>query len=337
MGIDDLIKIYNNIYKLRCSKARISKEMKKMIEMSVYVRHTIWLLIISLVLGGCAASLPPLPAPTLTEQSPLQVQGLAEKQQELVSTAYVIGAGDVLRTNVYDHPDLSQEFTVAADGSLLYPLIGPVQAGGMTVRQLEEHVAQRLADGYVVNPQVTVTLVQYKSQLVYVLGAVKTPGPYALQRPTMFLEEILSEVGGPTPEAGLDVIVVRAAERGQAGVGQSGGLSSSSASTMRVDLTKLLAGDLSQRIEVRQGDTISVPNGTFFYVSGEVIRPGRYRLEQDTTVLKAITVAGGLTKFAVRKHAIVHRVVDGQRHTFEARLEDLLQTEDVVEVPTSLF
>jgi polysaccharide export outer membrane protein len=188
----------------------------------------------------------------------------------------------------------------------------------------------------VVNPQVTVTLVQYKSQQVYVLGAVKTPGPYALQRPVMFLEEILAEVGGPTPEAGLEVIVVRGADKGEAGGGQPGG-SFVPASTTRVDLPKLLAGELSQRIEISHGDIISVPNGTFFYVSGEVIRPGRYRLEQDTTVFKAITVAGGLTKFAARKQAIVHRVVDGQRRAFQARMEDLLQAEDVLELPTSLF
>jgi polysaccharide export outer membrane protein len=272
-------------------------------------------------------------------QAPLQVPewAEAEKPDKLGSTVYTIGAGDVLRTNVYDHPDLSQEFTVSADGSLLYPLIGTVPAGGMTVRQLEEHIAQRLADGYVVNPQVTVTLLQYKSQQVYVLGAVKTPGPYALQRPSMFLEEILSEVGGPTPEAGLEVIVVRGADRGEAGGGQPGGGSSGPATTTRVDLPKLLAGELSQRIEVRHGDVISVPNGTFFYVSGEVIRPGRYRLEQDTTVFKAITVAGGITKFAARKQAIVHRVVDGQRRAFQARMEDLLQAEDVLEIPISLF
>jgi polysaccharide export outer membrane protein len=260
----------------------------------------------------------------------------AEQPNQLARSVYTIGAGDVLRTNVYDHPDLSQEFTVSADGSLLYPLIGTVQAGGMTVRQLEEHLAQRLADGYVVNPQVTVTLVQYKSQQVYILGAVKTPGPYALQRPTMFLEEILSEVGGPTPEAGLEVIVVQGSERGEAGGRQPGGPSGANATT-RVDLAKLLAGELSQHIEIRQGDTILVPSGTFFYVSGEVIRPGRYRLEQDTTVFKAITVAGGLTKFAARKQTIVHRVVDGQRRAFQARMEDLLQAEDVLEIPVSLF
>lgn len=304
----------------------------------MYTKHLLWLFVISLVLWGCAPSLPPLPAPTLTAQAPLQIPGLpeAEKSNKLAGTVYTIGAGDVLRTNVYDHPDLSQEFTVSADGSLLYPLIGTVQAGGMTVRQLEEHIAQRLADGYVVNPQVTVTLMQYKSQQVYVLGAVKTPGPYALKRPVMFLEEILAEVGGPTPEAGLEVIVVRGADKGGAGGGQPGG-SFVPASTTRVDLPRLLAGELSQRIEISHADIISVPNGTFFYVSGEVIRPGRYRLEQDTTVFKAITVAGGVTKFAARKQAIVHRVVDGQRRAFQARMEDLLQAEDVLEIPVSLF
>jgi polysaccharide export outer membrane protein len=132
-------------------------------------------------------------------------------------------------------------------------------------------------------------------------------------------------------------MVVRAAAEEMKGGGQPGGLSPDSASTLRVDLAKLFAGEVSQRIEIRHGDVIYLPEGAFFYVSGEVTRPGRYRLERDITVFKAVTLAGGPTKFAARKHAVVHRVINGQRRTFQARMEDLLQAEDVLEIPTSLF
>ena len=114
--------------------------------------------------------------------------------------------------SVYDNPDLSQEVTIEADGAFSYPLIGRVQAAGLPVRQLESLLAKRFAEGYLVSPQVGVTVTQHKSQQVYVMGAVKTPGPYPLQRQTTLLE-VLSAAGGPTPEAGFEVILTHAADK----------------------------------------------------------------------------------------------------------------------------
>jgi polysaccharide biosynthesis/export protein len=290
-------------------------------------------LVLVLGIGGCASSLPPLPAPA--ERPPLS--GMGEEQRQAPTMGYVLGAGDVLRVSIYDNPDLSQEVTIEADGAFSYPLIGRVQAAGLPVRQLENLLAQRFADGYLVSPQVAVTVTQHKSQQIYVMGAVSKPGPYALQRQTTLLEA-LSAAGGPTPDAGFEVILTHAADKQALSSGTSPiSAAANGQSAMRVSLEQLMAGGVPQQITLQDGDVIYVPAGAFVYVSGEIQHPGRIRLEKDTTIQKAVTLSGGFTKFAATKSMTVQRMVDGKRREFQAGPNDLLQAEDVVVVRPSLF
>ena len=296
-------------------------------------RALIGCLVLALGIGGCASSLPPLPAPT--ERPPLS--GVGEGQRQVPTMGYTLGPGDVLRVSVYDNPDLSQEVTIEADGAFSYPLIGRVQAAGLPVRQLEGLLAQRFADGYLVSPQVGVTVTQHKSQLVYVIGAVKTPGSYPLQRQTTLLE-VLSAAGGPTPEAGSEVILTHAVDK-QALPSSTPSVSAAANGqpAMRVSLEQLMAGGVPQRISLQDGDVVYVPLAAFVYVTGEILRPGRYRMESDTTIQKAVTLAGGFTKFAATKSMTVQRMINGKRQDFQASLNNLLQAEDVVVVRPSLF
>lgn len=290
-------------------------------------------LVLVLGIGGCASSLPPLPAPA--ERPPLS--GMGEAQRQAPTMEHTLGPGDVLRVSVYDNPDLSQEVTIEADGAFSYPLIGRVQAAGLPVRQLESLLAQRFAEGYLVSPQVGVTVTQHKSQQVYVMGAVKAPGPYALQRQTTLLEA-LSAAGGPTPEAGFEVILTHAADKQALSSGTSAGSAAANGQpVMRVSLEQLMAGGVPQPITLQDGDVIYVPEGAFVYVTGEIQRPGRVRLEKDTTIQKIVTLSGGFTKFAATKSMTVQRMVNGKRREFQAGLNDLLQAEDVVVVHPSLF
>jgi polysaccharide biosynthesis/export protein len=295
-------------------------------------RALIGCLVLALGIGGCA-SMPPLPAPV--ERPPLS--GMGEGQQQTPPMGDTLGPGDVLRVSVYDNPDLSQEVTIGPDGAFSYPLIGRVQVAGLPVRQLESLLTKRFADGYLVSPQVGVTVTQHKSQQVYVMGAVGKPGPYALQRQTTLLEA-LSAAGGPTPDAGFEVILTHAADQ-QAPPSGTAKVSAAANGqpAMRVSLEQLMAGGVSQRITVQDGDVVYVPVAAFVYVTGEIQHPGRYRLEKDTTIQKAVTLAGGFTKFAATKSMTVQRMVDGKRLDFQASPNDLLQAEDVVVVRPSLF
>src|ERR1700694_3068873 len=88
-------------------------------------------------------------------------------------TDYVVGPQDVLTITSYDQADLSGKFTLEADGTFTYPLIGRVKAGGLTLRALEESLKNRLRDeGYFNNPQITVSVETYKSQKIFVVGEV---------------------------------------------------------------------------------------------------------------------------------------------------------------------
>jgi polysaccharide biosynthesis/export protein len=90
-------------------------------------------------------------------------------------------------------------------------------------------------------------------------------------------------------------------------------------------------------IGIASGDTIYVPTAGYVFVSGQVERPGQYRLERGTTVQRAITLAGGFTKFAATSRLRVKRSIAGKPQEFQAQLDDRLQAEDILIVPESVF
>ena len=163
-------------------------------------------------------------------------------------------------------------------------------------------------------------------------GAVKAPGVQTLKRHTTLLE-LLAAAGGPTPEAGAEVMLARA----QAQEARSPDQSTRRTEALRVNLEQLLAGEVPQRLEIAPGDTVYIPKGAFFFISGEVQKPGRYPLERETTVAKALILAGGPSKFAATKRATVQRFVQGQRLEYSAEMQDILQADDILVIPQSIF
>src|ERR1700704_1739574 len=134
-------------------------------------------LLVPLVL--CASALAPA-----TAQAPLD-------SRPSPATNYVVGAQDMLTITSYDQADLSGKFTVEADGTFTFPLIGRVKAGGLTLRALEDALKTRLKDeGFFRNPQVTVAVETYKSQKIYVIGEVRVPGAVPLSGDMTLVEAI---------------------------------------------------------------------------------------------------------------------------------------------------
>lgn len=238
-----------------------------------------------------------------------------------------LGPEDKLRITVYEHDDLSQEVTLASDGGFAFPLIGKVQASGMMVEQLEQYLKKELGKDYIVDPQLSVTMLESRNRHVYVLGAVRTPGVYPLKHNASVLE-LLTQAGDVTEDASWYAWYVPA----NAAAGSNG-----QARGTRIDLDKLKSGAIGQSIRVQNGDTIHVPPGHFVFVTGEVQNPGRYPLKRNTTVDQAIILAGGFTRFASRKKVRVRRMVGGEPKEYSARSSDRLQNEDVIVVPESIF
>ncbi|MBI5115659.1 polysaccharide biosynthesis/export family protein [Candidatus Poribacteria bacterium] len=255
---------------------------------------------------------------------------------------YVLGPGDSLKITVWGHDDLTRSVQISEEGNFSYPLIGKVHADGLSVSQVEQEITGRLSGKYLINPQLTIVVEEFKSKQVFVLGEVggpqghgKGPGAYPLTGHTSLIE-VLSAAGGLTPEAGSEVIVVRpsANERVK---GPLLPQESGAAKITKLNVKRLLGGDATQNIFLEDGDTVYIPPAQYFFVSGQVKSPGRYVLEPDTTVLKAITMAGGFTEIASVKRTKILREENGARSEKRVQMTDSVNGQDVIIVPESFF
>jgi polysaccharide export outer membrane protein len=248
-------------------------------------------------------------------------------------TDYRVGAQDVLTITSYDQADLSGKFTVEADGTFTFPLIGRVKAGGLTLRALEDSLKTRLKDeGFFRNPQVTVAVETYRSQKIYVIGEVRSPGSYPLSG-DMSLVEAIARAGSTLPSASGEAIIVHAPP------GATGpSVPSQGANTETVDLRALQNGAGTLNIVLRDGDTISVLRAESVYVLGQVKNPNAYALQQkNTTVLQALSLAGGVTDRGSMSRIKLTRIVKGDKKELKVKLTDIVQPGDTIFVNDRLF
>lgn len=237
---------------------------------------------------------------------------------------YIVGERDVVRITVYDNPDLTTVARVSGEGTILFPLIGEVKVSGLTIPQIAKKIADLLSDGYIVNPQVIVFIEEFRSKKVTIIGEVSKPGLYELPGQTTLLE-LLSKAGGLTKDSGDKAIVKRKSIQGE--------------QTLSVNLRQLIErGDTSIDVTLQDGDSIYIPKAGFFYVTGEVKKPDAYKFEEGTTVIKAVTMAGGFTDKAATKRIRIKRKEDGKEVLLErVGFDDLIKPDDVIIVPESFF
>jgi polysaccharide export outer membrane protein len=242
---------------------------------------------------------------------------------------YIIGAQDVLLIQVFDQPDLGGRYTIEADGTFSFPLIGRVKAAGLSLRAFEAELKKKLSPDYFRNPQITVAVEQYRSQRVFVIGEVRTPGPVILTG-GMTLVEALSRAGSTIPSASGEVLVVRPPNQGAA--------EGATAEFLRANLGDLEGGALEQNIELRDGDQIYVTRAESLYVFGQVRQPGAYSIQKETTtVLQALSLAGGTTEHAAMNRIKIIRIVKGETKEIKVKLADVVQPGDTIIVPERYF
>jgi len=272
-----------------------------------------------------------------TPGSPLAEQtGQASPAQPATAgpTDYRVGPQDVLTIAVFNEPDLSGPFTIDSDGTLTYPLLGRIKVEGETLREIQEQLTKLLGESYLVNPQVSVEIRDYRSQSVYVLGEVRSPGIIRLAG-NMTLIEVLIQAGSVTSAAGNELQIVR-----QKGERKIGGpvlaTDSVDVEVTYVDLRDIQSGRLSQ-VVLRDGDTVFVPKAATFFVDGEVRSPGSYTWQRGLNVQQAIALAGGLTDRGSRGRLKVLRQVDGKRLEVDVTEGDLVQPADTLVVGRRFF
>jgi len=238
-----------------------------------------------------------------------------------------IGPRDLLQVTVFQQPDLTQEIRVSEDGFIYLPLVGAVKAAGFSPDGLAKDLTERYRE-YLLNPQITVFVREYVKReiAVSVVGEVARPGLHKFPEHSTLLE-VVSQVGGLTKESGERIVVLRPVERD--------GVRDADAIIVRVQELFSPEGMIAQN----DGDTVNVPRADQFFVFGEVVHPGSYKLEKGTTVdvLKAIGLAGGFTDKASRRGVRITREKDGVKETFKVDLDAEVRADDVVIVPESFF
>ena len=242
-----------------------------------------------------------------------------------------IGPRDLLQITVYQQADLSQEIRVSEDGFVYLPLVGAVKAAGFSPDGLARDLSERYRE-YLLDPQITVFVKEFQLReiAVSVVGEVARPGFFKFPEHATHLE-VVSQVGGLTKESGERIIVLRPVVRD--------GVPDADALIVRVQDLFSPEGMTTKNFELLEGDTVNVPRADQFFVFGEVVRPGSYKLEKGSTinVLKAIGLAGGFTDKAARKGIRLTRERDGVKETLKVDLDTEVRADDVVIVPESFF
>jgi polysaccharide export outer membrane protein len=150
----------------------------------------------------------------------------------------------------------------------------------------------------------------------------------------MTLIEALARAGSTLPSASGEIAIVRPAP------GTSGPAlptAGSESEILRARIRDLESGSRNQNIELRDGDTIFVPRAESVYVFGHVKNPGAYGVQKNTTVLQALSLAGGLTENAAMNRIQIIRIENGQKRELKVKVTDKVRAEDTIIVPQRYF
>jgi polysaccharide biosynthesis/export protein len=252
---------------------------------------------------------------------------------------YVVGPNDTLAITVYEQPQLSGKFMVQPDGTFAFPLLGRVKVGGLSVQAIENDMRERLARGYLKNPQVSVTVDQYRSQQIFIIGEVRQPGSLQFTG-TMTMVEALARVGSMTDNAGTEALIVRQAPGAQpldAAALKRAQEAKDDGNVIRVNLQTLQTGILAENVTLRGGDTIFVPRAESVFISGHVGTPGAYGVRKGMTVRQALALAGGVTDRGSTRRVQIVRKVDGKERTIDVDLQQEVQPGDTIVVRERFF
>lgn len=246
-----------------------------------------------------------------------------------------IGPNDLLAIAVYEAPEFTRTVRVSEEGWIRLPMVEePIPVAGLFPHEVERRLAQVLERAQLlVDPVVTVTVVEYHSRPVSVVGAVNRPLTFQAETPVTLLEAI-AQAGGLRPDAGPEILVVRK-QQGPAGEPVE--------ITLRVPVKELLAGTQpGLNLTLEGGEQVRVPEAGKVYVVGNVKRPGAYPVvdPEGASVLKVLALCEGLAPYA-SKQAYIYRKdpATGTKHEIEIALADIMQRKqpDVPLQPDDIF
>jgi polysaccharide export outer membrane protein len=259
----------------------------------------------------------------------IRIPDLIDAPSEVISARASASPGAV--PSMAGTPTFAQGMRVSASGDITVPHLGQVKADGLTPTELEAELARRLVQRAILRaPQVSVSVVEYRSRVVAVVGAVERPGVFPVTRPGATVSDLIWAAGGPRSDAGRLVQLMP-------GTG-SGTLDRGTGAPVRLDLETLLnspGGVGRDAIPVRAGDVISLGPAGSVQVQGWVEKPGAYTVTRGLRLSGVVAAAGGPHFAADRQHAEILRVLGtGQAQRIVVDLDAVAQgqTPDVVMV-----
>lgn len=243
------------------------------------------------------------------------------------ATEPVLGPGDLVKITVFQNPDLTVDNgRISESGQINFPLIGSVGLGGLTVSAGEQKIAKMLRDGgFVLRPQVTISVATIRSSVVSVLGMVTRPGRYPIEVVGTKVSEMVAQAGGVAPGGG-DIVNLSGTRDGKP-------------IKLDIDLPAILqSGRTELDLPVQNGDILYVDRAPTAYIYGEVQKPGQFRVERGMSLMQALAQAGGLTQRGTERGIKLHRRdASGKVVITEPKMNDPVQRDDVYYVKESLF
>jgi len=224
----------------------------------------------------------------------------------------LIGPGDLLHIQVVDTPELEQHPRVTDAGEVPLAGVGSVKVSGLTPSAAATVIQDRLVAAHYMNhPQVLVSIDQFATQSISILGEVKAPGAYPIATPRSILD-VLALAGGLGAAADRNILVERHGD---------------AAHPIHYNFSNDAGRAIADQVLVDPGDTVVVPKAGIVYVLGDVNHPGGYAMvnnESKLTMLEALALAGGLTKTAKQGHArLIRKAADGTFTDRELSVGDL--------------
>lgn len=160
---------------------------------------------------------------------------------------YTLGPDDVIQLDVMRHPEFSGTYPINMEGKLQYKFVGDIDVNGLTKKELEEKL-KSIISNFVISPEINISILEYRSKVIYVLGEVGAPGKYYMRSENIPVREAVVQAGLPTLSAAMRRCRLITPDK------------NGRAKTKSVDLYSILyGGDLKRNIDMRPGDVLYVP------------------------------------------------------------------------------
>ena len=313
-----------------------------------HAQRFLWSLASLLQLAGVSSLLFFEPSYCFAAEEAPSVQQTVVPVPNQASPDYVLGPDDLITIQVLGVEEISAKPIVVDTGGYIdLPLVGRLKVSGLTLAQLKSELITRLKV-YVKEPDVAISVSEFRSQPVSILGNVNTSGVHQLQGRKR-LAEIMSLAGGMRPEAGPVARITRRLEFGRIPLPGASDDATGQFSVAEVDLKGVMDGlKPEENILIQPHDVISVPKADIIYVVGDVKKTGGFVLNgrKKASVVEALAMAEGFNPTADRKKAEILRLVPGKdertrvtvdlKGIFAGKAADVaLQPEDILLVATS--